>query len=427
MNIYAVILLLVSLQVATAQVLPPEKICKGPPITFTKPNFADWSDPANQDAISPSVTLTRADHWPLLNVALGQTPRDVQNPSGVSFAVGSTTDTNLVFQSFTRAHQGWIGEMFTTNYGTDVTNVMVMYLQAEDLYVDLTFQSWSKGRDGGGFSYTRSTCCQLGGCGSAMSGDPHVMSWSGEWFDYHGQCDLKLMHVPNFQGKDDLDVHVRTTGRYLYSYIETVAVRIGSETMEVSSWGEYSINGVENAMIKSQGSTALRKSIAISQIGGYPIFHMQTNPKTHRFDIMITGSSNITMSILKDIVSVRVHNPTKADFGNVVGLSGDFTGRLLARDGVTDLSGDINALGQEWQVRDDEPMLFQAVRAPQYPAKCILPGMTKKEARRLGEGIAEEDAKVACDHLRDDAHAFANCIYDVTATNDLDQAMSGAF
>ncbi|CAB9510252.1 expressed unknown protein [Seminavis robusta] len=91
------------------------------------------------------------------------------------------------------------------------------------------------------------------------------------------------------------------------------------------------------------------------------------------------------------------------------------------------LSGDMNALGQEWQVHDDEPMLFKAARAPQYPAKCILPDMTQKEARHLREGVTEETAKVACAHLKEDAHAFANCAYGVTATNDLDMAESGVY
>ncbi|CAB9501584.1 expressed unknown protein [Seminavis robusta] len=270
---------------------------------------------------------------------------------------------------------------------------------------------------------------------SGVAGDPHIKSWAGEWFDYHGACDLKLIHVPRFQGKADLDIHVRATQRYEYSFIETAAVRLGNDTLEVSAWGEYAFNGVDGALINTgteAEETNLRgkNPVIISTIGGYPIIHTPrpAGKNTHRFDIILSDDSKIAMSILKDIVSVKVRNATLEDFGKVVGLLGDFHGSMLARDGVTDLSEHMNAMGQEWQVRDDEPMLFQAARAPQYPAKCILPDLTKaKEARRLGEGITEESAKLACAHLKEDPGAFRNCVYDVTATNDLDMATSGAF
>ena len=45
----------------------------------------------------------------------------------------------------------------------------------------------------------------------SFGGDPHLKSWSGEWFDYHAECDLLLMHAPKFDGTNNLDIHVRTT------------------------------------------------------------------------------------------------------------------------------------------------------------------------------------------------------------------------
>ena len=44
---------------------------------------------------------------------------------------------------------------------------------------------------------------------------------------------------------------------------------------------------------------------------------------------------------------------------------------LLGRDGVNDMSKNLNDYGEEWQVRDTEPKLFQDQRAPQYPDRCI--------------------------------------------------------
>ena len=82
---------------------------------------------------------------------------------------------------------------------------------------------------------------------------------------------------------------------------------------------------------------------------------------------------------------------------------------------------DTNALGQEWQVRSDEPMLFRAARAPQFPAKCEMPDPTSaSEQRRLGETVAKEAAKKACSHKQ--GAAFRNCAKDVMAFGDLELA-----
>ena len=60
--------------------------------------------------------------------------------------------------------------------------------------------------------------------------------------------DLNLFHVADFNGGDDLTVHVRTTIRYDYSFIESAAIRIGNDTLSVSGWRVYSFNGVDGAL-----------------------------------------------------------------------------------------------------------------------------------------------------------------------------------
>jgi hypothetical protein len=241
--------------------------------------------------------------------------------------------------------------------------------------------------------------------------------------------DLKLMSVPKFDGQVDLDIHVRTTIVSSYSYIESAAVRIGDDTLEVSSWGEYSLNGVEEAKLPNYHSQVLLrgKTQPLPKLAGYEVFHTELDDKKHVFEIILGQGQNITLSNIKGIVGITVNHASKASFGRAVGLLGNFEGKMLGRDGGTDLHRDMNAMAQDWQVRDDEPMLFQSSRAPQYPEKCRLPNIVEKEARRLGEGITEDVAKVACAHLKNDVNAFAACVYDVTATNDLELAQSGAF
>lgn len=248
-----------------------------------------------------------------------------------------------------------------------------------------------------------------------MNGDPHVKTWGGDWFDYMGECDLVLLHTTNLDGLgNDLDIHVRTTIRYEYSYIEVAAVQIGDEVLEVGSYGEFSLNGVEGADLPTM-------------LAGYPVYHTQVNKKRHKFDIVLGRSENITISTFRDVVAVFInggHQSAKY-FGNSVGIMGSYNGTLLARDGVTVMEN-INEFGQEWQVTDEEPKLFSfAARHPQYPHKCILPEPKSEKARRLGETIAKSKAEEACSHLS--GKPFDNCVFDVMAFGDLEMADAGLY
>lgn len=76
-------------------------------------------------------------------------------------------------------------------------------------------------------------------------GDPHFATWRGNPFDFHGQCDLVLLHAPDFGFGMGLDVHIRTKIRYDYSYIESAAIQVGSDfLLEVSGFGQHFLNGV---------------------------------------------------------------------------------------------------------------------------------------------------------------------------------------
>jgi hypothetical protein len=108
---------------------------------------------------------------------------------------------------------------------------------------------------------------------------------------------------------------------------------------------------------------------------------------------------------------------------------GDFgEGRRLGRDGQTVLE-DVIAFGQEWQVLDTEPTLFQTVRFPQYPQKCTMPTpkTTKMLRRRLLEmsSVDELAAEKACAHWGEQGKD--DCVFDVLTTGDLEMAVVGAY
>ena len=103
---------------------------------------------------------------------------------------------------------------------------------------------------------------------------------------------------------------------------------------------------------------------------------------------------------------------------------GSYDGSLFARDGKT-LMEDMDAFGQEWQVKaGEEPMLFRATREPQFPTKCMLPSPKAAGQRRLGETIAKDAAEKACNHLT--GTNFENCVFDVMAMGDIEIASTHA-
>ena len=214
-----------------------------------------------------------------------------------------------------------------------------------------------------------------------------------------------------------LTIDIRTTVRYDYSFIESVVVMIGGSSFEVSGFGAYTLDGVSMADLPGN-------------IAGFPIRYSvpdydKGKGHSHIYNIEVDGKEAIIIKTYKDLVSIKVDHADSTRFADSSGMMGDFTtGTLFAKDGVT-VMNDPNMLAKEWQVRDDEPMLFTSVRAPQYPQECILPDPSLTTKRRLGENTVSLDAaRAACASWTENKEG---CVHDVMALGDLDAAASGGF
>jgi hypothetical protein len=212
-----------------------------------------------------------------------------------------------------------------------------------------------------------------------------------------------LLHSDKFDNGLGMDIHIRVKHRGQYSYITTAALRIGDEILEVTRQnGLFYLNGVANVAMPAK-------------IAGHGITYKRHSDFQQTFLIHV-NKQTVVIKTWHDIVSVSIEHGKDADFGDAVGLMGDFvTGHKRARDGH--VMDDVNAFGQEWQVRDDELKLFQTLQSPQYPQKCVMPPVKSEKRRRLGEGITEAAAKEVCAHVG--AEDFDFCVYDVMATNDV--------
>ncbi|CAB9513538.1 expressed unknown protein [Seminavis robusta] len=252
------------------------------------------------------------------------------------------------------------------------------------------------------------------GKASGVCGDPHIQKWDGNYFDYHGECDLVMLNAPDFGGvHDGLHIQIRTKIRYAYSYITSAAIKIGNDVLEVASFGQYMVNKIAAA------------DLTEASLSGFEVTHQIVDEKRHSFMIQV-GRVSLAISTLKDIVSVHVlrgeDNVTGRWFANSTGLMGSFpTGEMLARDGSTVLH-DPNDFAQEWMVQSSEPQLID--RLTHHHTVCVLPAQGVKMTRRLGEGIGLRDAEEACSrfHRAGNQQAMEACISDVIAMNDLDIA-----
>ena len=127
---------------------------------------------------------------------------------------------------------------------------------------------------------------------------------------------------------------------------------------------------------------------------------------------------NIVIGSWHLLVRVSFKNMRNGDFKDSTGLMGSFPGGIkLARDNSTIIE-DHNMFGQEWQVLDSEPKLFNNIEGPQHPSKCKTFSLLEMR-RRLGESkLTFNEVEKICNkaNLLNEAEVDL-CIFDVLATN----------
>lgn len=142
----ALLALLASSQAAT--------VWTGPAITFSKAPFADPTQPANQDRLTPNVWITRGPTQGIYNARTESAYTHNVSPADTRWAYGSAANyASLTFQTW----EAWAGGPGSLP-GSLLGHAAVMHLVSEDIYVDVKFTAWSVGvPGGGGFTYERST------------------------------------------------------------------------------------------------------------------------------------------------------------------------------------------------------------------------------------------------------------------------------
>ena len=181
----------------------------------------------------------------------------------------------------------------------------------------------------------------------------------------HSQCDLVLLADEAFAGGKGLDIHTRTKIVRYWAYNKSIVIRIGDDVLEVSGNSWY-FNGIYMGKIKS--------------IGGFPVTMKEQGPKKRKFIIdlgSVYPNETIVLSNFNEFTRVQFPQGSEEAFGRTRGMLGDYkTGKLLARDGVTEFD-DFYSFAQYWQVRHDIFGMYGIFFFPfWYPSNiyyCVLP------------------------------------------------------
>jgi len=241
-------------------------------------------------------------------------------------------------------------------------------------------------------------------------GDPHFTTWHGKSFDFHGHCDLVLLHSEAYGG---LDIHIRSAPlRHVFSYVSNAAVRLGEDVLEVASEGKHYINGV----LQEIGTTGM--------LSGHLVTSSVNKKRRFTFKVKLEGKTEVILRLYKNWISITVMHAHENDFGDSVGLMGTFQDAAwLGRDGIT-VHQDIAHFGRDWRVQGDKDGLLFQEPSP-FPDHCDEPEETaamREQRRRLAEAtITREEAMEVCEKYGNGAH-IEDCVGDVQISGDLEMA-----
>ena len=124
---------------------------EGALLSFSKGSNESPNQASNQDRITDNVWITRANNGgQIFNIAAETSANSSSSPAGTEWAQGSFDNLDsLTFTAFRDA--------CPNGKPKNVVGIpMVLHLIEDDVYIEITFTSWSQNRQGG-FSYNRTT------------------------------------------------------------------------------------------------------------------------------------------------------------------------------------------------------------------------------------------------------------------------------
>lgn len=250
------------------------------------------------------------------------------------------------------------------------------------------------------------------------NGDPHIRTWTGMKYDYHGECDLVMCTFPDFDDGRGLTTHIRTTRQEWFSYIEAVAFKTGDLIVNIDKEGLWLHENLVTEFPLEEGRLQVNRKFW-NKSGNGTTYDISIGHFKKMMTIKVPPHNFLAVSFASGIRSMKF----RKNFAVSGGLMGDFaTGKTVGRDGLLEFA-DMNEFGQEWQVQPYEDMLFLYPREPQLPdTKCLMPSKKSEEARRTlrSDQVKNMKAEEACAGVA--PADYDDCVTDTLATGFYDLA-----
>ena len=120
-----------------------------------------------------------------------------------------------------------------------------------------------------------------------------------------------MITAPDFEHDLALNINIRTAIRFGNSQVESAVVQVGNDTLEVGSYGQYFLNGVESAHEPYHA------------ISGFPIAKRSTSQENAQiFEVELGFEERIVINVFKDMVDVKLDKVHATRFRGSQGLLG---------------------------------------------------------------------------------------------------------
>jgi hypothetical protein len=208
-----------------------------------------------------------------------------------------------------------------------------------------------------------------------------------------------------------IDIHVRTKIVDNWSLISNVAIRIGSDTIEITNDNTHYFNGVKDTSLPLM----LAEKFEVTR--NEEKFLASLDPEAPTDTMMVytiqLEKGRVKVSNYRSMLTVDVNSYLPGTEG-MLGIQ--TAGGMIGRDRETVLT-DPNHMGAHWQVRDDEPMLFHDVEGPQYPETCVLPTADNRRRQLRHSSAVMRKVEEACSNVSISRRHF--CIEDALLSGDM--------
>jgi hypothetical protein len=323
-------------------------------VTFTKDNYADWIDPANQDRITDNVWLTRANSRGLFNAAYETSYDHNNSPYDTEWALGYTADLSP------EDYRPWREAIYPPSEiaGKPIS----MHLISDDIYFDVMFHDWTCCGQGGGFSYTRTDVVpnwmaatpDSGALAPDSSLQVAITMNAAELFggDYFGDI---VLHTNDPLAKESrIPVHLDVTGA---SDINLVIARY-----DLTSTEHYTVSGATTHHTFATTFSAISGGQLIITVDG------DFNSRSEYADVFLDGDSIGTINPSSTGISVRNFTIPQADFNNYL-LDGTLAVTLVNSYSVGTGYGDFHSVrltysGESDTLRFDEAFVDYGATRP---------------------------------------------------------------